>query len=287
MTGLDLIDDSLVPKGLFIPAQPRLLSDLRTAGDDLERIAELINADPGTAAAVIKTVNSPAYGFRRNVVSIRQAVLLLGLKSVTQMVNGLQLRMALASKQAKKVKLDEFWDTAQDVANIAAVTARQLNLPIVDEAYALGLFHNAGIAILALSRDHYLDAVHYSYADPLGNLTAVEFSCMQTHHAAVGYRVARVWQLPPVLCDAIRLHHGLSRQFIEQDLDADSEQIATLLCVLKIAEHWARLYQRLGKATQDFEWHKIGPGVLSTMGLSESDFDDLRDAVGNTLGALP
>lgn len=276
-----------VPSGLFIPPQPRLLQEIAAAGDDLDRIADLIAADPGMAAAVLKTVNSPVYGFRRNVVAIRQAVLLLGLKSASQIVNGLQLRMAMQALPAGGIKLDEFWDTAQDVANIAAVVARQLNVGLVDEAYALGLFHNAGVAILALSQPGYLDAVRRSYADPHANLTAIEFASVQTNHAAVGYRVARVWKLPPLLCDAIRLHHAFARSFIEADHDADNEQLAMLLCVLKIAEHFARLHQRLGGQAVDHEWEQIQDAVLNTIGLSAVDFVDLRDAVSNTLGALP
>lgn len=269
-------------KGLFIPPQPRLLQDIVAAGDNVDQVARLIAADPGTAAAVLKTVNSAAFALRREVSSIRHAVMLLGLVPVRNLVSGLQLRLSVAAAK-NKVNLDNFWDTAQDVATLSAAIVRHLNLDLVDEAYTLGLFHNAGVAVLALNDANYLNVHSSGYSDPAG-MEAVETAAIQTTHAAVGYRVARVWKLPQRLSDGIGLHHRLDD--VLRDASAE-ETLKTLLAIVKIAEHLAGLYKRLGTASVDHEWQRVMPLVLEQLGMSEVDYEDMRDSIAHAMGVLP
>ncbi|AKP74731.1 HDOD domain protein [Piscirickettsia salmonis] len=51
-------------RGFTIPPQPHIVTAIKEAGDDLDKISRLINQDPSIAANVLKTVNSAAFGVK-------------------------------------------------------------------------------------------------------------------------------------------------------------------------------------------------------------------------------
>ena len=56
----------------------------------LQEAGDLIGSDPALAARVLQVVNSPFYGLRRDVTSLRQACSLLGVWSLCSRVFGLE-----------------------------------------------------------------------------------------------------------------------------------------------------------------------------------------------------
>ena len=267
--------------GIYIPPQPGLIDQLNSAGADLDKIGEIIASDPGVSAAVIKTVNSPAFGLASKISSIPQAVIMLGVDRVTDIIKTLLLRESMAGLETR-LDMKLFWEVSSSVANVSSTICRQLNLAVADEAYTLGLFHNCGVPILASKFENYQRVVEFSYGREDGRITSEEFAKFGVHHAAAGYRVARVWNLPKVICLAVKNHHSVDR--ILDDHTIENPTLKTLLCVLKMAEDMVNLPEKLAQCDIDFEWQKIGSKVLEFTGLSEYDYEDLRDAVRYTLG---
>jgi len=272
--------DSLV-SGIYIPPQPGLIEQVNDCGADLEKIAEIISIDPGVSAAVIKVVNSAAFGLANRISSIPQAVIMLGIDRVVSILKTLLLRDSM-SKLETRLDMNVFWSVSLSVATVASTICRQLNLAVADEAYTLGLFHNCGVPILASKYENYQEILEYSYGREDGRITSEEFANFGVHHAAAGYRVARVWNLPKVICMAVKNHHSVDRVLDDQSIE--NPTLKTLLCVLKMAEDMVNLPEKLAQCDVDFEWQKIGPKVLEFAGLSEYDYEDLRDAVRFTIG---
>ncbi len=272
-----------VLKGIFIPPQPRLLQDIQNSQDNLDQVAKLISSDPGVSAAVLKTVNSPFYGLKREVASIKQAVMLLGMNPVINLVRGLQLRAATVG-QKSKVDLTPFWDTAQDTANIAAAIAKQLKLDMADEAYTLGLFSNCGALLFAMNDGNYIDNMKKAYSVGQRGIVEAETYLMKTSHADLGFAVAQQWKLPARLAEGIKLHHHVAKVLADTTLDG---QFQSLIALHKIAEHWAMLFKRLGAQSNDAEFASVRSAILEHFVISETDYEDLKAAVTDTLGYLP
>lgn len=267
--------------GIYIPPQPGIIDSVRECGTDLEQIAEVIAQDPGVSAAVIKVVNSAAFGLSNKISSIPQAVITLGIERVVSILKTLMLRKSMTEIDSR-IDMNIFWSISLSVATVASTICRQLNLSFADEAYTLGLFHNCGVPILASKFENYQEVMEYSYGRKDGRIASEEFTTFGVHHAAAGYRVARVWNLPKVICLAVKNHHSVDR--VLDDKSIENPTLKTLLCVLKMAEDMVDLPEKLAQCDVDFEWRKIGPSVLEFMGLSEYDYEDLRDAVRYTLG---
>ncbi len=274
------VSQNIADKGIYIPPKPGIIDQVKNCKADLEKIGEVISTDLGVSAAVIKIVNSAAFGLSTKISSIPQAVVMLGVERVVAILKTLLLRNTMTALETK-MDLSLFWDISHKVAVVSSTICRQLNLAMADDAYTLGLFHNCGIPLLALQHDNYQEIIEFSYGREDGRITSEEFATFGVHHAAAGYRVARVWNLPKVLCLAVKHHHSVDRVLDDQTIENPS--LKTLLCVLKMAENMVNLSEKLAQCDIDFEWQNISEKVLEFTGLSEYDYIDLRDAVRYTL----
>ena len=265
-----------IMQGIKIPPQPQILVDLQMEqfmpDPDLGRISKLISQDVGLAGTVLKVVNSPFYGLKNRITSIAQAVSLIGLNSVVNIINGLSIKSQMSDETI--VNMNRFWDTANDISQVATAIAKQVGYPNPDMAYLLGLFHNCGIPLLMARFDNYLQVMEESYAHPELRVVDVENQHLNTNHAVIGYYTAKSWNLPKLLCDVIAEHHSASRFFATNNYK-DSEG-KTLLAILKLAEHICGNYRILGRQSEDLEWQNIGSEVLTYLGLGEYDIEQME-----------
>ena len=114
-------------KGIYIPPQPKLIDEIQHAGTNLDDIASAISSDPGVSAAVLKTVNSPYFGLSSRLASINQAVILLGIDRVVNIVKSMMLRSSMA-EFSTSINMENFWLSSQAVAIVSSAICRQLNL---------------------------------------------------------------------------------------------------------------------------------------------------------------
>ena len=278
MAARDLSEEQIqhILQGIRIPPQPQILVDLQMEqvmpDPDINRIARLIQQDVGLAGTILKVVNSPFFGLRSRIASINQAVNLMGINSVINIINGISIKSQMSDETI--ISMNRFWDTTNDIAQVSMQVARQVGYPNPDIAYLLGLFHNCGIPLLMMRFDNYLRVIEQSYADPSCRVVDVENRLLNTNHAVIGYYTAKSWNLPRNICDVIAEHHSAIRYF-SSDHQQDSEN-KTLLAILKIAEHICGNYSILGKQREDLEWDSIRQEVLTYLGLGEYDLEQME-----------
>lgn len=274
----DLTDEQIkhALQGISVPPQPQIMVDLQMEqvmpDPDLKTIARLISQDPGLSGSLLKIVNSPFFGLANRITSIQQAVNLLGVRRVINIVNAQSIRGELTDENI--VNLNRFWDSAQDVAMTCMTLAKRIGCLEPDEAYALGLFHNCGIPLMLSRFPYYIEVMEESYAQAGQRIVDVENQRLNTNHAVIGYFTAKSWLLPRPLCEAIASHHNAQQIFSEQN-PRDAE-LKNLLAILKMAEHICQAYRVLGNSQQDHEWDAVGAQILEYVGLSEYDFENLE-----------
>lgn len=268
-------------QGISVPPQPQIMVDLQMEqvmpSPDLKAIARLISQDPGLSGALLKIVNSPFFGLTNRIASIQQAVNLLGCDTVINLINAQSIKGELSDEAI--VTLNRFWDTAQDVAMTCLTLAKRIGYPSPDEAYTLGLFHNCGIPLMVKRFASFMTVLEEAYYNASAELRVVdtENRLLNTNHAVVGYFTAKSWNLPQHLCEAIASHHDALAIF--SDDSGRDAQLKTLLAILKMAEHICESHRVLGNQTEDHEWQSIEQLVLEYVGLSESDFEYLRESI--------
>ena len=273
-------------QGISVPPQPQIMVDLQMEqympDPDLEVIARLISQDPGLSGALLKIVNSSYYGLSNKIASIQRAVNLLGSRSIINLINALSIKGEMSDDTI--VTLNRFWDTAQDVAMTCLTLAKRTGSQAVDEAYALGLFHDCGVPLMLKRFPNYMAVLEQAYANAGADCRVVdtENNAFNTNHAVVGYYTAKSWRLPEHVTDAIANHHNALAIF--SDESSRNSQLKNLLAILKMAEHICSSYRVLGNQTVDHEWSAVGHLVLDYVGLSDYDFESMKLSI-RELGA--
>ena len=277
---------SLALQGISVPPQPQIMVDLQMEqympDPDLEVIAGLIAQDPGLSGALLKIVNSPYYGLSNKIASIRRAVTVLGSRTVINLINAQSIKGEMTDDTI--VTLNRFGDTAQDVAMTSLTLAKRTGTQALDEAYALGLFHDCGIPLMLKRFPDYMRVLEQGYANAGTGSRVVdtENRHFNTNHAVVGYYTAKSWRLPAHLTEAIANHHNALAIF--SDDSSRNSQLKNLLAILKMAEHICASHTVLGNQREDHEWNSIRHLVLDYIGLSDYDFDNLKESI-RELGA--
>ena len=277
---------SLALQGISVPPQPQIMVDLQMEqympDPDLEVIAGLIAQDPGLSGALLKIVNSPYYGLSNKIASFRRAVTVLGSRTVINLINAQSIKGEMTDDTI--VTLNRFWDTAQDVAMTSLTLAKRTGTQALDEAYALGLFHDCGIPLMLKRFPDYMRVLEQGYANAGTGSRVVdtENRHFNTNHAVVGYYTAKSWRLPVHLTEAIANHHNALAIF--SDDSSRNSQLKNLLAILKMAEHICASHTVLGNQREDHEWDSIRHLVLDYIGLSDYDFDNLKESI-RELGA--
>ncbi len=137
--------------------------------------------------------------------------------------------------------------------------------------YMLGLFHNAGHALLSQRFPDYKEFLKKNINREDIIITEIEDQQYNTDHAVLSYYLARSWKLDSHIVEVIRDHHNTKEQLTEMDGEACTK--GRLLAILKIAEHVDKIFWKMDP---DSEWVQIENVVLDYLGMSKPDFDDLQ-----------
>jgi len=267
---IDLDESLALVKGIDIPARPTILTKMielqESANVDIAQIADIIRQDVSLSAGVLKAVNSPLFGLPKKISSISQAVTLLGIANVSNIVISMALQLEINGRF--NVAVERFWDTANDVALISAGIAKRLGNATPDNAYTLGLFYDCGIPLLIMNNKNYVDILKKANTSADRTFTEVENEETDTNHAALGYCVAKTWGLSSRMCLCILNHH-------EKDLLSSSDtQQNDLIANLKVAESISHNARMRGDYP---EWERLQTQVLTHLGLSQEEYRELQD----------
>lgn len=263
-------------KDIGIPPRPQILiaieKEMHKDAPDFILLSKLISSDVALAAGLIKTANSPFFGFNKRVRTVNEALLVLGLKTVTRTIAGLALQKIFPHVPS----LERFWDASAKTARTAAWLAGQRKLPgglRPSDAYTFALFRDCGIPVLLIPFPEYGKVLQAANTATDTCFTDVEEQALGINHALVGAELAEGWLLPPEICAAIRHHHSLAHLAGDQDTDLP-QTTRSLIALAQTAELLLQAATGLGQTS---EWQKLGPACLEVLALSEDDIAALLE----------
>lgn len=265
-----LVEGSL--KDIGIPPRPAILerisSEMLREDPDYKRLATIISADVSLSAGLIKTANSPFFGYRIRARTINEALMLLGLDVAGQALAGIILRKVFPSS----LRLERFWDASARIARTSGWLARRVGNHKLrpDDAYTFGLFRDCGIPVLIMRFPEYRGILARANSEEKLGFTAVEEAQLPTNHAMVGCLLAQSWWLPEEICLAIRHHHDLAT--IETPSLTPPLTSRYRIAISQFAEH---LVQRQSGLSHTHEWPKLGEACLKLLGIAEDEVEDI------------
>jgi putative nucleotidyltransferase with HDIG domain len=190
-------------------------------------IAEAIGYDPILGARVLRAANSPLYYLERDVTTLTMAVNAIGNDGINLLVVASAASDAFQSKGKRLAEETTLWGHSLAVGLAAREIMLLLGLRGMDQGFICGLLHDIG-KLLLLRYD--LDACQQLVKNvEQKDFLAGEVEMFGFTHAQIGALVAKRWNLPEAICDAIYHHHQPSQ----------AEQSLLMARVLEVADDLA------------------------------------------------
>mgnify|MGYP006275326337 CR=1 FL=1 len=171
---------------------------------DARDYIEVLEADEGLSARVLKIANSVFYDRGGGSKTIEQAVAVIGIAELKGLLNASALSGIFPLKHPLRA---QFW--AHNIAS--ALTARQICrmcLPASsDQAFLGGMMHDVGkLLLLQQHTDLYERVFRHGIANSLES-TVAESEEYPFNHTHVGQAIGEQWNFSPDLLQIIKCHH--------------------------------------------------------------------------------
>jgi putative nucleotidyltransferase with HDIG domain len=196
-----------------LPTLPNVMFEvLAIAEDDKSTAADLeevIMRDQALSAKVLKVANSAYYGIPRTVETVSRATVLLGFQTVV----GLALTVSVydtlwGSGKGHYLDRRDLWKHSLGVATSARLLSNNARGKDGAVAFTAGMLHDIGKTVFdSHLAEEYGKVVEMCHRDRV-TIHDAEMAILGIGHAELGSKVALRWQLPEVLCEAVKYHHS-------------------------------------------------------------------------------
>jgi putative nucleotidyltransferase with HDIG domain len=198
-----------------LPALPgvvaRIVKETENPEVSAQKIEELISSDQALASKVLRVVNSAYYGLSGKITSLSQAIMILGIPQVRNLVlsvSAISMMKPKTPRQSETLKL--FWVHAFGTAAATQLIAHRKRMRVKDsEALFMGgLLHDIGKLFLYTMFTQTYDQVLKYAEDKQIPVTDAEGRLLGITHSQIGAAMAATWKLPESLLDLIDKHEG-------------------------------------------------------------------------------
>lgn len=188
-----------------LPAMPNVimhaLNVIKDPDSSLKELAKIISYDQSLSTKVLTLVNSAYYGFSQEITSINRAISLIGMSKAKNLILTVAMRPMLMNQGDK-----ELWKHSIMTAVGCEHVAKYLKIMDIDEAFIIGFLHDIGKVVLNIKDsklyEKVIDTVKYS-----SNILEVERTYFGADHCQMGSILAKRWQLPILVNNAVKYHH--------------------------------------------------------------------------------
>jgi putative nucleotidyltransferase with HDIG domain len=207
-----------------LPTLPATVRAVMDACDGLETdardVARLVLADQGLTANLLKLANSAAYGHRRRVTTVSDAVVIMGLSAVKSLaISSHTAQLLSRALRGYEMERGDLWRHSLSVAFIARRLAGA-GEAAAEEAFVAGLLHDVGKVVLSDSLGDAFDELTHAAQSARCPLSDSERDMLGFDHADLGARIAATWGFPERLVEVIGLHHRPEEAGTAADLAA-------------------------------------------------------------------
>ncbi len=230
-----------------LPALPsvvmRILKETESPDACAHRIEQMLAAEQALTSKVLRVVNSAYYGLSGQVTSLSQAIVILGLQQIRNLVLSVSAYSAIKPRTPRQQEtMKVFWLHSFGTAAATQIIAQRKRLSIQDSetAFVGGLLHDIGRLFLFSNFTQTYDQVIRYAEQKKMPIEKAEVRLLGLNHGEVGAQMAEHWKLPKALVKMIGDHENPTpdvvdpllyalnvADWITKDLYFDPERIDT------------------------------------------------------------
>ncbi len=237
----------------------------------LQEVAKIVSKDIAITAAILKTINSPFFEVSQEIISINQAITLLGLDNVRNLVLCFSLKNAFS--EMDNVFLQEFWKQTTTIALFSATLASRFSTKPSDEAFTFSMLCDIAVPAIARVNSGYGEFFIQNCNSSNASIVDLENSGFLIDHTIVGEFISNHWHLPSFLSKGIANHHNTSENF-GYELNNGNSCVIVYTALHFLAEH---MYYSCVNKGLSHDWINVQESVYSVLGITEELIQEIKN----------
>jgi HD-like signal output (HDOD) protein len=259
------VDLDAVLSAAQLPALPqtaiRLLELSQDASNGPAEFAIPLEADAGLLGQILRFVNSSYFGFAREISSIKQALALVGVRTIKNFALWSAVFSLVPDPKFGPFDLKKLWQDSLRRAVFSRILGKALKLPNAEDLFAAALLQDMAIPLLLKELpEHYEALIERRGAEHL-RLSQLERELFGWDHADAAAALVRNWRLPEEFAVLIERHPNLD------ELLSGNPPMKDAACVALAA---------LLPSCQDSEWQEREDFLSGLKRLAGSGFSSLE-----------
>jgi HD-like signal output (HDOD) protein len=199
--------DKLIPR-------PEIALEVLSIANESEcnipALSKIIKQDPSLTANILKLANSAYFGHMKEINSITDIVVRLGLDTVKMLaITSASVGVLKSPQQAYNLEPGFLWNHSYACALLSSIIGRWAKCESISTIYTSALLHDIGKIIL--NRPLQVESMNRGEeSDTKMNILELEQLLLHTNHAKVGKELLKKWGLPADISTPVGTHHDLS-----------------------------------------------------------------------------
>ena len=272
-----------LPPSVKLPMMPTVVTEFSQKAEDPDThpkvLAKIVESDTGLTCELLRYINSSAFGLRRPVSSVQQAMMTIGVPKTKLFLLTNGVKQAMSSKKSKWINIQNFWIANLERALFAKQVAKLLKVD-EDVSFSASMLQDVLLPILTNELfDQYVEFGNEKTeeGEPIEvSLYNFERAKFRWDHAAAGANVLHGWGFPDEIVCAIYKHHAGLKVLTDAELgktsvaavalsalipDAIRQVPSGLSDLMKLDELWGEFsLQKVAETVQE-QFVEMAPGA--------------------------
>jgi putative nucleotidyltransferase with HDIG domain len=224
----------LIEEARGLPALGSVVTKVMTAvveETSARDIAEMIERDSSVTGRILKVINSSFYGLSGHISTVSQAVPLLGIQVVKNIVLTFSVLDIFPRSKEDGFDFQKLWEHSFATASAAKLLAKETGYEDPEEALVAGLLHDIGVLILAKhGLKEYMD-VRKRHDETGKPVIELEREILGITHPELGALLAEKWKLPDILIIPVRYHH---HEILPREMHSQARLLTNIIHVADV-----------------------------------------------------
>jgi HD-like signal output (HDOD) protein len=273
--GVNKLINGIPPSlGSYAPVLDEIETLLDSPECSLATLGEAIEKEPDLTVRLLRMANSSFYGFSSRVATVSEAISLIGIQQVQDLILASAIISQFKGMAAEFVSVESFWQHSLACGIGSRTIAMEKRLPKADKFFIAGLLHDMGRLILYCRAPQSAQKVFELYHNEKILLTEAEKRVLGFDHQQIAGAVLQLWKFPHNIVQAVACHHN-----------PESSQSARVeASVVHLADHLVNAMQ-IGSSGERFV-PPLDMRAWETLGLTTGMLPRVMAEIDNQLNSV-
>ena len=193
--------------GSHAPVLEEIEAAMESPQCSLVTLGEAVEKDPDLTARLLRLGNSSFYGFSSRLATVTEAISLIGVQQVQDLIIASSIVEQFAWVSEEFVSMGSFWRHSLACGIGARLLAMERRLPKADKFFVAGLLHDVGRLVLFARAPQAAQEIFRLYQREHLLLREAETRVLGYDHQQIASVLLQLWKFPLNIVQAVAHHH--------------------------------------------------------------------------------